>query len=189
MLKEINARPVIAPEPVLIVGTFDKDGRPDAMNVAWGGQCSGRMVALNIGSTHKTTENMRLQQAFTLHIADVDRVALSDYFGITPGRKIDKFAVSRAAYTTGKLVNAPIIEDFVLAMECKVVSMTEVGDGITRVVGEVVRTVADDTILTSDGKVDYERLRPIVFDSEQNAYRTVGGKVADAFSVGKTIFE
>lgn len=187
MLKEINARPVVMPEPVLIVGTFDENGVPDAMNVAWGGQCGPREIALNIGSTHKTTENMRRQGAFTLHIGDVDRVALSDFFGIASGKKIDKFTSADVAYTKGKVVNAPIIEDFMLAMECRIVSMTDIGGGAVRVVGEVVRTVADDTIINSDGKVDYRRLRPIVFDSETNEYLSLGESVGKAFSIGRSI--
>lgn len=188
MLKEIKTRPVITPQPVLIVGTYDEKGTPDAMSVAWGGQCWDKKIALNISKGHKTTENIEREQCFTLHMGDLDRVALCDYFGIVSGKKVDKFAEAKVAYTKGSVVNAPIIEDFLLAMECKVVSITDNGDAGVRIVGEVVRTVADDTILTEDGKVAYERLQPIVFDSERNTYRTVGGNVADAFLVGKTLF-
>lgn len=187
MLKEIKARPVIAPHPVLIVGTYAADGTPDAMNVAWGGQCWSNQVALNISTNHKTTENMRLQNAFTLHIADADRVELADYFGIVSGHQPDKLLRVKATVKRGEKVNAPIIEEFVLAMECKVVSMTDNGDGGTRVVGEVVRTVADDSVLDENGKVDYSRLRPIVYDSEHNTYRVVGDEIANAFQCGKNL--
>lgn len=187
MLKEIKTRPVIAPHPVLIVGTYAADGTPDAMNVAWGGQCWSNMIALNISTNHKTTENMRIQNGFTVHIADVERVALADYFGIVSGHDPGKLSRVDATVTRGAKVNAPIIEEFVLAMECKVVSMTDNGSGGTRVVGEVVRTVADESILTDDGKVDYGKLRPIAFDSESNTYREIGGIVADAFLIGKEL--
>lgn len=187
MLKEIKTRPVIAPHPVLIVGTYDADGNADAMNVAWGGQCWDNKIALNISTSHKTTENMKIQNCFTLHIADVERVELADYFGIVSGHDSEKMARVNATVKKGEKVNAPIIEEFVLAMECRVVSMTDNGDGGTRVVGEVVRTVADDSILDEHDRVDYSRLRPIAFDSESNSYREVGPIVAKAFLAGKAL--
>lgn len=187
MLKEIKARPVVAPLPVLIVGTYDENGVADAMNVAWGGQCWDRQIALNISSNHKTTENLRLKKAFTVHIATYERVELADYLGIVSGHNEPKLAHVNATVTKGKIVDAPIIEDFVLAMECNVVSMTDNEDGGVRVVGEVVRTVADDTILDSDGKVDFGMLRPICFDQEKRVYRTIGAPIAEAFLVGKNL--
>lgn len=187
MLKEIKTRPVIAPQPVLVIGTYDAAGVPDAMNVAWGCQISPNQVEINISGGHKTTDNLRKKQAFTLHIGDAERVELADYFGIASGKKVDKFTQARATASHGKMVDAPVIEEFVLAMECRVVSMEDNGDGLLRVVGEVVRTVADDTILDAEGKVDYGRLHPIVFDSEHNTYRTVGESIAPAFEVGKEL--
>ncbi len=187
MLKEIKARPVVAPLPVLIVGTYDENGVADAMNVAWGGQCWDRQIALNISSNHKTTDNLRLKKAFTVHIATAERVELADYLGIVSGHSEPKLIHVNATVTKGKIVYAPIIEDFVLAMECNVVSMTDNEDGGVRVVGEVVRTVADDTILDSDGKVDLGMLHPICFDQEKRVYRTIGAPIAEAFLVGKNL--
>ena len=187
MLKEIKTRPVIAPLPVLIVGTYDEDGVADAMNVAWGGQCWSNQIALNISSNHKTTENMRLKKAFTVHIATAERVELADYLGIVSGHDEPKLVHVDAAVTKGKLVDAPIIEDFVVAMECRVVSITDIGHGGVRVVGEVVRTVADDTVLDADGKVDFGMLHPICFDQEKSLYRTIGAPIAEAFIAGKNL--
>lgn len=188
MLKEIKTRPVVAPLPVLIIGTYDENGVADAMNVAWGGQCWDNEIALNISSNHKTTENMRVKQAFTVHIATAERVELADYLGIVSGHKEQKLAHVNASVVKGEKVDAPIIEDFVLAMECRIVSMTDNGDGGTRVVGQVVRTIADDTILDSDGKVDFSMMHPICFDEEKKVYRTLGEPVADAFLTGKNLF-
>jgi len=187
MLKEIKTRPVIAPLPVLIVGTYDNNGVADAMNVAWGGQCWDNHIAMNISSNHKTTENMRLKKAFTVHIATAERVELADYLGIVSGHSEPKLVHVHASVVKGKTVDAPIIEDFVLAMECKIVSMTDNGDGGTRVVGEVMRTVADDTILDSDGKVDFSMLHPICFDQEKKVYRPLGEPIAEAFLVSKKL--
>lgn len=187
MLKDIKTRPIIAPHPVLIIGTYDEDRNPDAMNVAWGGQCWDNQIALNISTNHKTTENMRKSGGFTVHIADEERVELADYLGITSGHDKTKLSHVKATVTPATEVMAPIIEEFVLAMECRIISMTDNGDGGTRVVGEVVRTVADDSILDENGRVDYSKLRPITFDSETNTYRALGPVVAKAFNVGKPL--
>lgn len=187
MLKEIKARPIIAPHPVLIIGTYDENKNPDAMNVAWGGQCWDNKIALNISSNHKSTENMKKSGAFTVHIADEERAELADYFGIVSGHDDTKMSHVNATVVPAKEVMAPIIEEFILAMECKIVSMTDNGDGGVRVVGEVVRTVADDTILDEKGKVDYSRLKPIVYDSETNTYRALGSIVGKAFNIGKKL--
>lgn len=188
MFKELKTRAIVAPNPVLIIATYDADGTPDAMNVAWGGQCWGNEIAINISANHKTTENLRLQKAFTLCVPSVERVELADYLGITSGH--DKIKMSRvhATVSKGEVVNAPIIDEFMLAMECEVVSMEDNGFGGVRVVGKVVRTIADDTVITEDGKVDYSRLHPIIFDSELNVYRSVGDPVASAFQIGKELF-
>lgn len=187
MLQEIKTRPIILPQPVLVVGTYDADGTPDAMTVAWGGQCWTNMVALNISSNHKTTENMRLQGAFTLHIGNVERVELADYFGIVSGHHKEKMSKVHATVTKAKTVNAPIIEEFSVAMECRIVSMTDGNDGSTRVVGEVVRTVADDTVLDEHGHVCMERLKPVVVDLENNEYHSVGAPLGKAYSAGKAL--
>lgn len=187
MLKEIKTRPVVAPLPVLIVGTYDEKGVADAMTVAWGGQCWDKNIALNISADHKTTENMRNKKAFTVHIATAERVELADYLGITSGYEEPKLVHVNAAVVKGKEVDAPIIEDFVLAMECRIISMTDNGDGGVRVVGEVVRTVADDTILDAEGRVDFGMLRPICYDEEKKVYRTIGDPIAEAFLVGKNL--
>lgn len=187
MLKEIKTRAIIAPHPVLIVATYDEDKNPDAMNVAWGGQCWDNKIAINISSNHKTTENIRKTRAMTVHIADEERVELADYLGIVSGHDKTKLSHVHATVVPAEKVMAPIIEEFILAMECKVVSITDIGDGGTRIVAEVVRTVVDDTILDENGKVDYSKLKPITFDSESNTYRTLGPVVAKAFSVGKKL--
>lgn len=187
MLKEIKTRAVVVPQPVLIVGTYDAEGVPDAMNVAWGGQCGEKSIALNISTGHKTTDNIKKEKAFTVMVADAERVELADYVGIVSGHDKTKLSHVNATVVKGELVNAPIIEEFVVAMECRLVEATDLGNGMTRVVGEVVRTVADDSVLDDKGKVDYSLLNPIVFDSEQLTYRTLGDSVAKAFSAGKSL--
>ncbi len=189
MLKEIKTRPVIIPMPVLIIGTYDADGIADAMNVAWGGQCTPDSVAINIGKNHKTTENILLNKAFTLHIGDASRVELADYVGIVSGKNPTKLDAVKATVKRGEKVNAPIIEEFTVAMECEVTSIEDEGPGMVRVVGKVVRTVADDSVLGEDDKINVMKLRPLVFDMENNDYHVVGESVARAYEAGKRLLD
>lgn len=184
MKQEIKTRTIIAPQPVLIVATYDADGVADAMNVAWGGQCWDNEVALNISSNHKTTENLRQQMAFTLSIGTVDTMREADYFGIVSGKKENKIDHLGLKTTKANEVNAPLIDIFPLVMECEVESMTDNGDEGVRVVARIRRTVADSSILDKDGKVDYSRLNPIMYDSETHAYYSLGEKVGHAFHDG-----
>lgn len=187
MKQEISTRTIIAPQPVLIVATYDENGVPDAMNVAWGGQSWSNEVALNISSNHQTTENLRKQKAFTLSIGTADTLKESDYFGIVTGKKVSKIEHLGIKYTRGEKVNAPILEPFPLNMECEVESITDNGDEGVRVVARIVRTVADRSILDADGKVDYSRLNPIMYDSETLSYYTLGQRIGHAFHDGAAL--
>ena len=187
MLKEIKTRPVMCPQPVFVVGTYDADGTPDAMTVSWAGQNWMEMVEMNISADHKTTENMRLQKAFTLHLANKERVELADYLGIVSGKEKGKINHVNATIVKGRIVNAPIIEEFLLAMECNVISMEDNGRGGVYVVAQVVRTVADDTIIDTDGKIMYSRLNPIMADFETDEYLTIGKTAGKVYSIGKNL--
>ena len=169
----------IAPEGVFIIGTYDENGVPNAMNAAWGMQSDVNEITLML-SKHKTTENFEKTGAFTVAFGTADTVLISDYFGVETGRKVNK--IEKVACHTHKSahVNAPIIEEFPLTLECKVKSWdTETG----YVIGEIVASQADERILT-DGKVDLGKLKPIIFDPSFNAYRVVGEVVGKAFSDG-----
>lgn len=169
----------IAPEGVFIIGTYDENGVPNAMNAAWGMQSDINEITLML-SKHKTTENFEKTGAFTVAFGTADTVLISDYFGVETGRKVNK--IEKAGCHTHKSahVNAPIIEEFPLTLECKVKSWdTETG----YVIGEIVASQADERILT-DGKVDLGKLKPIIFDPSFNAYRVVGEVVGRAFSDG-----
>ena len=169
----------IAPEGVFIIGTYDENGVPNAMNAAWGMQSDINEITLML-SKHKTTENFEKTGAFTVAFGTADTVLISDYFGVETGAKVNK--IERAGCHTHRSahVNAPIIEEFPLTLECKVKSWdTETG----YVIGEIVASQADERILT-DGKVDLGKLKPIIFDPSFNAYRVVGEVVGKAFSDG-----
>ncbi len=170
---------VTTPQPCVMIATWDKSHNPDVMMAAWAGQYDFKQIVVSL-SKHKTTENFERTGAFTVSFADERTVAESDYFGLVSGNKVpDKVARAGFTVTPSPNVDAPIINEYPLTLECKVVSWE---NGI--LVGEVVNMSADESILT-DGKVDLEKLRPIVFDAASMTYRSVGRVVGKAWGDGK----
>jgi flavin reductase (DIM6/NTAB) family NADH-FMN oxidoreductase RutF len=162
-----------------MIATWDKDHNPDVMMAAWAGQYDYKQIVVSM-SKHKTTENLELAGAFTVSFADIHTVAESDYFGLVSGNKVpDKVAKAGFTITPSPNVDAPIINEYPLTLECKVVSWQ---NGI--LVGEVVNMSAEERIL-SDGKVDLAKLQPIVFDAASMSYRAIGEEVGKAWGVGK----
>lgn len=181
-----NNKAIITPLPVLIVATYNKDGSPNAMNAAWGGQCGGKHIALNLGE-HVTTENLRRNQAFTVSFADKKNLVASDYVGIVSAKnEPDKMKKSGLHTEKSEFVDAPVITDYPLTLECKVVSIRE-ELGEIRVVGEVVNCLADEEILDENGKVDIGKIGVLVYDSPSHSYRVVGDIVGKAFSDGNAL--
>ena len=166
-----------------MIATWDKDHTPDVMMAAWAGQYDHNQIVVSM-SKHKTTENIELTGAFTVSFADVRTVAESDFLGIASGAKVpDKVAKVGFTVSPSPNVDAPIIDQYPLTLECKVVSWK---DGI--LVGEVVNMSADECILT-DGKVDLGKLQPIVFDAAALTYRALGEVVGQAWGSGKKFAE
>ncbi len=184
MKKNLGAKAVITPLPVLIIATYNEDGTADAMNAAWGGQCGGSYIALNLSASHLTTENIQRLKEFTVSIADKNNLVASDFVGLVSGKK-EKDKLEKAGLHTVKSdnVNAPVITEYPLTLECKAVSIRE-ELGEIRIVGEIVNTIADESILNDEGKVDLDKLQPLVYDSPGHYYRVVGEKVGNAFKDG-----
>ena len=174
---------VTTPQPCVMIATWDKDHNPDVMMAAWAGQYDFRQIVVSM-SKHKTTENLELTGAFTVSFADARTVAESDFLGLVSGNKVpDKVAKAGFTCSPSPNVDAPIIDQYPLTLECKVVSWS---DGI--LVGEVVNMSADECILT-DGKVDLDKLQPIVFDAASMTYRAIGKVVGKAWGAGKKFAE
>ena len=170
---------VTTPQPCVMIATWDADHNPDVMMAAWAGQYDAKQIVISL-SKHKTTENLELKGAFTVSFADIRTVAESDYLGIVSGNQVpDKVARVGFTVTPSPNVDAPIINEYPLTLECKVISWE---DGI--LVGEVVNQSADERILT-DGKVDLAKLQPIVFDAAGMCYRAIGDVVGGAWDAGK----
>ena len=176
-----GAKPLMYPQPVLIIGTYDENGVPNAMNAAWGITTDFNEISISL-SEHKTTDNLAKRGAFTVSMATEDQVVACDYVGIESGRKVpDKFEKAGFHATKSEFVDAPLIDELPLALECKVKSFS---DGI--LVGEIVNVSADDSVIT-DGKVDMKKLKPIAFDPFNNAYVGIGERVGNAFSDGQKL--
>ena len=186
MKKNFGAKAVITPLPVLIIATYNEDGSADAMNAAWGGQCGPKHIALNLGN-HVSTENIKRNKAFTVSFADKKNLVASDYVGLVSA-KDEKQKLEKAGLHTVKseFVNAPVIEEYPLTIECQVVSIRE-EMGETRVVGEVVNLSAEESILDENGTIDLGKLEALVYDSPAHLYRVVGEAVGKAFSDGKAL--
>ncbi len=185
MKKDLGVKPYLYPMPVLMIATYGEDGTVDVMNMAWGGICANDMVALNIGARHKTSANIRARGAFTLSIADVAHLDESDYFGIASGNTVpDKFARTAMTAVKSSRVDAPVIEEYPVTLECTVVEMQEQPYGL-RVLGRIENVLADESVLTEDGKIDPSKIGAFAFDQFQNGYYALGEKVGQAWESGK----
>ena len=187
--KNFSDRAVITPLPAIMIATWDENENPDVMMAAWGGQCGPKHITLEL-SAHKTTDNIRLKKAFTISFATKGDIVQSDYFGIVSGNDVpDKVAKAGFTITKSPNVDAPIINEYKLTLECKVVTFDEDENGGARVVGEIVNMSADESILDDEGDIDLSKLQPVIFDSAKNEYRVVGEKVGTAWGSGKAIQE
>ena len=184
MRKNFGQKTWLYPMPVLIIGTYAEDGTPNAMNAAWGGIYDTNMVMVCLADDHKTTENIKKTGAFTVSFATADTVVSCDYVGIVSANDIpDKFSRAGFHAVKSEFVNAPIIQELPMTVECKLLKFNE--DGIC--IGEIVNVSADESILDESGKVDAKALNPICYDSVSHGYFTLGEKVGQAFSDGKKL--
>ena len=176
-----GAKPLMYPQPVLIIGTYDENGVPNAMNAAWGITTDFKEITISL-SNHKTTDNLLKRKAFTVSMATEEQVVPCDYVGIVSGRKVpDKFARAGFHASRSEYVDAPLIDELPVAMECKVKSFE---NGI--LIGEIINVSAEESVIT-EGKVDIKKLKPISFDPFGNAYYGVGEKLGNAFKDGMNL--
>lgn len=183
MKRQIKTTEAIFPMPVLLISTFNEDGTVDVMNAAWGTMLERDMVALNLTETHKTVQNIKARKGFVVHIADAKHVTEADWFGIVSGSdEPDKFAKSGMTFERSQLVDAPIINEFPIAIECEFIEYQSNATGIG-VIGKVLRTSAEQSVLKDD-KVDINALEAIAFDPYTHGYYKVAERVGDAFKDG-----
>lgn len=181
MRKSFGVKPMVYPMPVFIIGTYDENGIPNAMNAAWGGISEENEISICISEDHKTTKNLLLKGAFTVSMATADYVKQCDYVGIESGNKVENKLERCGLHTVkSEFVDAPIILELPMTVECR---LKNYDPESCRLVGEIVNVSCDESVLT-DGKIDPEKLRPITYDSANHTYRVVGEVVGEAFSDG-----
>ena len=186
MKKNLGVKNWMFPMPVLMIGTYDEDGTPNMMNAAWGGITLEDEITICIDTGHKTWANIAARKAFTVAFGTADRAAACDYLGLVSGKKT-KDKVSKSGFTAvkGGFVDAPVMNELPLVLECELVSMNEEN---CNVVGKIVNCAVEESALT-DGKPDAAKMKPICFDTCQHVYRIMGDTVAKAFSCGKEIIK
>lgn len=182
MRKNFGVKPWCYPQPVFILAAYDKDGVPNAMNVAWGGIHYDDQIAMCISDNHKTTENILASKAFTVSMADKKHLVACDYVGVVSGNKVaDKFKRAGFTATKSEFVNAPVINELPMTLECELISYDP---ETCALIGRILNVSADESVLDEKGKIDPSKLQAITFDPVHNTYLELGSKVGKAFGDG-----
>ena len=184
MRKDLGSKPLAYPMPVFIIATYNPDGTPNAMNAAWGGICGVHRVSICVDRSHKTAANLKERKAFTVSFGTEETEIPCDYVGVVSGNTVpDKFDIAGFHAEKSAHVDAPLIKELPLALECEVVSYDEETE---QLIGEIVNASADESVLT-DGKIDVTKLKPIVYDTAGHGYYAIGKRVGSAHSDGKKL--
>lgn len=187
MRKNFGAKPFMYPQPVLIAATYGEDGTPDAMNIAYGGIVNSNRIQINIGVRHKTSDNIKLRKAFTIGIADEEHLVAADYVGIVSGHdEVDKIKKSGFQLTKSDFVDAPVIDNLPICLECKVEEINQY-DQTLRITAEIVNVSVDEKILDENGNIDPEKLKVISYDPCNHYYLKVHGTAGTAFKDGEIL--
>ena len=184
MRKDIKIVPAIFPMPVLMIATYNEDGSVDVMNAAWGTAYDFKQIKLNISEGHKTTKNIRRTGSFTVALATTETLKESDYFGMVSGNTTkDKFEKTNFTAVKSQNVDAPIIQEYPICMECKALDF----EGEYGVLGEIVNLSVDEKYLDENGNPDLSKMNTLAYDPFNNEYYEVTKKVGQAFSAGKEL--
>lgn len=185
MRKNFGAKEMCYPMPVFIIGTYNEDGTPNAMNAAWGGVTEEAQLTICVDAEHKTAKNVLARKAFTVSMGTAQHVAACDYVGIVSGNKEpDKFTKAGFHATKYGFVDAPLIDELPMALECQMLSYDP---DSCHLVGKVINVCVDEAYLDADGKVDVAKLQPVTFDPAHHSYLVLGKKVGQAFHDGLTL--
>ena len=186
MKKSLGTKTLIFPTPVWCVGSYDADGNPNVMTIAWGGICCSQppCVTISLRKATYTYGNIMERMAYTLSVPSENHVKEADYFGIASGHNVDKFKQTGLTPVKSELVDAPYVKEFPMILECKVIHHFEIGLH-TLFIGQILDVKVEDSALTDAAKPDIEKIRPIVFSPEDRRYHGVGGFIGKAFEIGK----
>lgn len=186
-MKSFGHKPWVLPQPVLILGTYNNDGTPNAMNAAWGGQWDSREIMISMGS-HATTENLARCQDFTVAFATRDTMVASDFVGIVSA-KDDAEKMKKTGWTAVKAenVNAPVFTDFPMTLECRIIRKIDETKEGCYIIAEIINILVDEAYLGEDGKPDVEKMQLITYEPVHHGYHVIGGRIGSAFSDGKKL--
>ena len=186
-MKNFGSKPWLLPQPVLIIGTYDKDGKPNAMNAAWGGTWDMHEIMISLGS-HKTTDNLAVNNEFTVAFTTTDTMVAADYVGLASGRNTSN-KMERTGWTVEKApnVNAPLFKEFPMTMECRVKEKLNESETGYYLIAEVIDIQCDEKYLAADGQPDVERMQIITYDPVHHGYIELGKAVGKAFADGKRL--
>jgi flavin reductase (DIM6/NTAB) family NADH-FMN oxidoreductase RutF len=186
MKKSFGPKALIYPAPVWCVGSYDRNGRPNVMTVAWGGICCSKPPSVTVSLRKATYSfgNIMDRKAYTVSVPSEQYASQADYFGIASGRRENKFERSGLTPLRSDLVDAPYVKEFPMVLECRVIHHYEIGLH-THFVGEIMDVKVDEDRLADDGSPDIEKIRPIVYSPEVRVYHGIGRTVGRAFSIGK----
>ena len=187
MKKDLGVLEAVFPMPVLMIATYNEDGTVNVMTAAWGQVCDFKQIALFLDEGHKTAENILKTKAFTVALADRAHMKEADFFGMVSGHKMpDKFARSGFTAVKSRYVNAPVIEEFPLVMECELADVLKKGS-LFGVIGQILNTAADERVLDAEGKVDVTKLDALLYDTFRHGYYVCGEKAGQAFREGAAL--
>ncbi|RJP72904.1 MAG: flavin reductase family protein [Candidatus Abyssobacteria bacterium SURF_17] len=188
MKKSLGARTFVLPTPAWVVGTYDKQGKPNLMTAAWGGICCSKppCIGISLRKATYTYSNLMERKAFTVNVPSENHVKAVDFFGIVTGRDVDKFAAAGLTPIRSDVVDAPYVKEFPLVLECKVIHTNEIGLH-THFVGEILDVKADESVLGTEGFPNVEKVKPIIYCPDVRTYHAVGKYLGQAFSIGKNM--
>jgi len=186
MKRSLGAVPAVYPMPVLVIGTYDHAGNPDAMVAAWGGICSSDppAVAVSVRPSRATYRNLMEKREFSVSIPPVEYVAETDLLGIVSGDEADKFALTGLTPVRSTLVDAPFIREFPVALECRIISRTDCGSHV-QFIGRILDVKVDERVIGPDGTPDLAAIQPLGFDALRKEYCGMGAVAGKAYSAGR----
>ena len=186
MKTSLGAETIVPTTPVWVVGTYDREGKPNVMTAAWGGVCCSRplCVYVSLRKATLTYRNIMDRKSFTVSIPSETHTKEADYFGIASGKKVDKFSATGLTPVKSDLVDAPYVKEFPLIIECKVIRTVKIGLH-TEFIGEIVDVKADSVVLNKENLPDIKKMKPIIWNPAGMTYHTVGKSIGKAFSIGK----
>lgn len=188
MKKSIGPRTLAFPTPVWVVGTYDANGKANAMTAAWGSICCSKppCIAVSLRPATYSYGNLKARGAFTISVPSETYVKEADYFGIASGREVDKFDRAHLTPVSSTLVDAPFVGEFPLVLECKLIHTIEIGLH-TQFIGEILDVKADEAVLGDQGFPDIEKVRPMIFGPEIRTYHGIGKYLGQAFAIGRDL--